>query len=709
MDAKKLHMNRGAGLLMLIFLLLFFLLVLRFLYIQWTGTVHGQSLTELAEAKHNKKGVLEGKRGTIYDQTGSVLAQDITAYKLIAMLKGDNHVEDKEQTAEKLATVLDMDADKILAKLNNEKAYQVEFGVAGNNLTKKQKEKITAMKLKGITFIDGKMRSYPNGNFASYVVGYAKPNDEGVLEGKFGLEQTLDSYLHDENGSISYEGDSHGLLLGNSEEKVKPAKNGDDVYLTIDQRVQSFLEDAMTKAAEHYDPSMLLGVVADPKTGKILAMSSRPSYDPNIRDITYFLNNPIAYAYEPGSTMKVFTLAAAVNEGVYQGSAYYQSGAYAVGGTQIRDHNNGVGWGSITFNEGVQRSSNVAFAIIAEKQLGFDRLRQYIHRFGLDEKTGIDLPGESGNTILFDKQIQKVTTAFGQGSTVTPIQQIQAATAIANNGKMMKPYVIDRIVDSETGKVAEQHRPQEVGEPITEDTAKKVRQLLETVVTAPTGTGGAYKIDGYSVAGKTGTAQIPGPDGRYMSGRENYIFSFLGMAPADDPQLLVYVAVKQPHLKDAETGATPLADIFKSVTKNSLQYLKVKPSVVKDTSKLAAKESIAVPALTGEALSDAKEKIESKGLRPIVLGEGSIVKQSPQAGDKVLKGERILLAGTNNKMPNLIGWSLRDVMNLANVLGLELKTSGKGYVTEQSIGEGIAVKKGDLLEVKLVPPDEGAQ
>lgn len=694
---------------MLVFLLLFFLLVLRFLYIQWTGTVHGQSLTELAEAKHNKKGVLEGKRGTIYDQNGSVLAQDITAYKLVAMLKGDNHVKDKEYTAQKLASVLDMDADKILERLNNKKAYQVEFGVAGKSLTKKQKEQITAMKLKGITFIDGKTRSYPNGDFASYVIGYARPNGEGVLEGQFGLEQTLDSYLHDENGSISYEGDPRGLLLASSEEKVKPAKNGDDVYLTLDQRVQGFLDNAMTKAAEQYDPSMLLGIVADPKTGKILAMSSRPSYDPNKRDITNYLNNPVAYAYEPGSTMKVFALAAAMNEGVYQGSAYYQSGTYAVGGTKIRDHNGGVGWGSITFDEGVQRSSNVGFAIIAEQQLGFDRFRQYIHRFGLDQKTGIDLPGESGNTILFEKQIQKVTTAFGQGSTVTPIQQIQAATAIANDGKMMKPYVIDRIVDSETGKVAEQHRPQMVGEPITEDTAKRVRQLLETVVTAPTGTGSAYKIDGYSVAGKTGTAQIPGSDGRYMSGREDYIFSFLGMAPADDPQLLVYIAVRQPHLKDTETGATPLSEIFKSVTKNSLNYLKVKPSIVKDTSKLAAQESITVPDSAGEALTDAKEKLESKRLRPILLGEGAVVKQSPQAGDKVLKGERILLAGTNNKMPNLMGWSLRDVMNLANVLGLELKTSGKGYVTEQSIGEGTAVKKGDLLEVKLLPPDEGAQ
>ena len=182
-------------------------------------------------------------------------------------------------------------------------------------------------------------------------------------------------------------------------------------------------------------------------------------------------------------------------------------------------------------------------------------------------KTNIDLSGEGSNTILFDQQIQQVTTAFGQGSTVTPIQLVQAATAIANDGKMMKPYAIDKIVDPITDKVKLEHKPEEVGKPVTKETAAQVRQLLERVVTSPKGTGTAYKIDGYSVGGKTGTAQIPDGKGGYMTGRQNYIFSFLGMAPMDDPQLVVYVAVKQPKLKDDENGAQPLADIFKYVTK----------------------------------------------------------------------------------------------------------------------------------------------
>ncbi|MFD3448039.1 penicillin-binding transpeptidase domain-containing protein [Microbacteriaceae bacterium 4G12] len=705
METKKFNMNKGAGLLMLIFSLLFFMLLLRFFYIQATGKVHGQKLSIWAGAKHNKTGVLEGTRGTIYDQTGKVLAQDTSAYKIVAILKGNDAVKDKEDTAKKLATVLDLKEDEILQRLNKPLG-QVEFGPAGNHLTRDQKEKIDKMKLKGIAFTEGKARVYPNGDFASYVIGYATPNDKDIMEGQFGLEQSLNKYLYAKDGKISYQGDSRGLSLGNGEEKVTPPKDGDNVYLTMDQHIQGYLEDAMDKAAQHYDPSMLIGIVADAKTGKILAMSSSPSYDPNKRDIKNFLNDPIAASYEPGSTFKIFNLAAAINEGVYNGQEYYQSGKYMVGNTAIKDHNGGDGWGSITFDEGVARSSNVAFAILAEQKLGFERFRQYIHKFGFDEKTGIDLPGEGINKILFDKRIEQVTTAFGQGSTVTPIQLVQAMTAITNDGKMMKPYMVDRIVDPITNKAIVQNKPEVVGKPITKDTAQKVRQLLETVVTSPKGTGGMYKIDGYPVAGKTGTAQIPDKNGQYMTGRENYIFSFLGMAPVQDPQLIVYVAVKQPKLKDGEFGSTPLADIFKTVTKDSLQYLKIKPSQVKNPEELVKNQSVTTPDVVGKTTEEGSTLLEKNGLRATILGQGFIEKQLPQAGDSVIQGDRILLAGANNSMPSVIGWSLRDVMNLANILELKLNTSGQGYVTEQSIPEGTPIKKGAQLDLKLEPPVE---
>ncbi|KDE48456.1 hypothetical protein DI43_04270 [Geobacillus sp. CAMR12739] len=221
--------------------------------------------------------------------------------------------------------------------------------------------------------------------------------------------------------------------------------------------------------------------------------------------------------------MKVFTLAAAINEGVYNGNETYRSGSYKVGPNTIRDHND-VGWGTITFNEGVQRSSNVAFSILVKEKLGEDRFLQYLHRFHFDRKTGIDLPNEAVGQIRYRYPIERITTGFGQGTSVTPIQQIQAATAIANDGKMMKPYVIEKVVDPDSGKVVLDHGPTVVGEPITAETARKVRAILETVVTSEHGTGRPYQINGYRVAGKTGTAQIPSASGGYLTGRENYSF-----------------------------------------------------------------------------------------------------------------------------------------------------------------------------------------
>lgn len=708
MKMSKIHTNKGAGHFMILVLLLFFVLFARFFYIQVTGTVKGEDLNELADDRHSKNGVLEANRGTIYDQTGHVLAQDTNSYRMVAALEGEDRVKDKEATASILAKHIDMSEEDILKQLNKDKS-QVEFGSAGKNLTKEQKEEIEDLNLPGISFVTEKARVYPNGDFAPYVIGFAKPNDEGIAEGKYGIEKSLDEYLRAENGSISYTGSNSGIAIEGGDVEVTPPKNGDNVYLTLDQHIQGFLEDAMREAEEHYDPSMLIGIVADPKTGQILAMSSKPSFDPNKGDIENYLNDPIANAYEPGSTMKIFTLAAAINEGVYNGQEYYQSGTYQVGDDVVRDHNNGNGWGSITFDEGVERSSNVAFAILEDQKLGPDLFRQYIHAFGLDEKTGIDLPGEGENTILFDQRIEQVTTAFGQGSTVTPIQLVQATTAIANDGKMMKPYVVDRVVDPIDNTVKMQHQPEEVGQPVTKETADHVRQLLEQVVTSPKGTGTMYQIDGYAVGGKTGTAQIPAENGGYMTGRENYIFSFLGMAPIDDPQLVVYVAAKQPKLKDDENGAQPTADIFKSVTKNSLEYLKIKPTEVKDPKKYTKEQEVDVPEVTGATMEEAKATLEKEKFRPVVLGEGKVKEQVPKAGEKTLKGDRVFLVGENPTMPNITGWALRDVMNLAEILQLDLEPSGTGYVTEQSIAEGTPLKAGSTLRVELVPPLEPQQ
>jgi penicillin-binding protein 2B len=714
---KNINMNRGAAILTLIFALLFFVLIIRFLYLQTTGEVNGEILAARAQEQYERKRGIEANRGSILDRRGEVIAQDTSTYTLVAVLddsmttspKQPKHVIEPEETAEKLAPLLHMEESEVSDILSKD-AFQVEFGSAGRNISHSLKVKIEKMNLPGIGFIRDTHRYYPNGTFASHIIGYAQREEESKnTVGMFGIEKSLDKYLHEKDGYKVYEGDKQGFKLPNGEEKIVAPDNGNNVYLTIDQKVQTFLEDAMNEAAEEYEPEKIIGIVADPKTGKILAMGQRPSFNPNVRDINNYYNDAVAYPFEPGSTMKIFTLAAAIEEGVFNRNELYQSGAYNVEGGRIRDHNK-TGWGTISFLEGVQRSSNVAMAILAKEKLGPDRFMQYMNKFGLNEKTGIDLPNEANGKFNYKYDIEKVTTAFGQGSTVTPIQQVQAATAIANGGKMMKPYIIDKIVDVDHDKVVKQNKPEVAGTPISEKTSKEVLDILETVVSSEKGTGRPYQIEGYEVAGKTGTAQIAGSDGKYLTGRDNYIFSFLGMAPKEDPELLVYIAVQQPELKDTETGSMPVSSIFNTVMKNSLQYLKIQPSeeALEQPKKTETEIGAEVPSFIGEDSASAEKLLKSNHVQPLILGSGNeIVAQYPEAGTNMIVNERVFLQ-TDGKvtMPDLKGWSSRDVMKLANFLDLDLKIKGNGYVVSQNLSENETVKENDQLMVKLESPKQ---
>ncbi|WP_243289973.1 penicillin-binding protein [Bacillus sp. FJAT-47783] len=707
---KNKNMNRGAAILSLIFALLFFVLFSRFFYIQATGKVDGQVLAVKAEEKYKNQVTLEASRGKILDRNGEVLAQDTSTFTVVAVLdeslttnsKQPRHVVDKEETARKLAPLLDMNEQEILSVLKKDRK-QVEFGAKGRNISFSKKQEIEALELPGIAFIRDTNRFYPNGDFASYIIGFAQ-REKNKTEGKLGVEKYLDKYLQESDGYVQYEKDHYGFKLPTSDEKIVAPDNGADVYLTIDQKIQTFLEDAMNEAAEEYNPKKMIAIVANPKTGEILAMSQRPSFDPNKRNIFNYYNDAISYPFEPGSTMKIFTLAAAINEGVYNGKEAFQSGSYPVKGSKpINDHNYGKGWGMIPFDEGVQRSSNVAFSILAKEKLGFESFYQYIERFGLTKKTGIDLPGEATSRINYKYERDKLSTAYGQASSITPIQQIQGATAVAGDGKMMKPFVIDKVVDPDTKKTILDHKPKVAGEPISKDTAKKVRDLLETVVSSENGTGQAFQIEGYEVAGKTGTAQIAGSDGRYLTGRENYIFSFLGMAPKDDPELLMYVAVQQPELKPTETGSAPVSFIFKTVMKNGLEYLQVKPDHQPKRKSSETDNGFSLQDYTNERVENVEKQMAKQNIEVITLGEGkTIIGQFPFPETRVIANEKLLLRTEGHaKMPNVIGWSLRDVLKLSTICDLNLRYEGKGYVTAQSIKAGSALKKGATLTIKL--------
>ncbi|RLQ95835.1 penicillin-binding protein [Falsibacillus albus] len=720
MKSNKVNRNVGAAVLFLIFGLLFFVLIVRFLTIQITGQVEGKALAAKAAHKYLRSEILDAKRGTIFDQNGEVIAEDTDSFSLVAILDKKmttdpdhpHNVVDPKMTAEKLSKYIDMSESEIYDILNKKGRFQVEFGSAGRDISVETKKKIEAEHLPGITFKRESKRFYPNGVFASHLIGYAQKEEDkdGKVKtiGKMGIEKSFNSILSGKDGTLQYDSDLWGYLLPNKKEMVKKPQNGSDIYMTLDKKIQTFLEDSMNQVEEKYKPKKMVAIVADPKTGKILAMSQRPTFHPSTREgiADNWHNLNVESQYEPGSTMKVFTLSAAVESGAFDPNERYQSGTYYVGKSPIRDHNWGAGWGKITYLEGVQRSSNVAFVKLLEK-MGDDTFKDYLNRFGFGQPTGIDLPNEASGNILFKYPIERATTAFGQGTTVTPMQMIQGMTAIANNGTMMKPYVVDKIVNPNTKEV-KKTQPEVAGHPIKPETAKKVRDILGTVVTAEHGTGHSYALDGYSVAGKTGTAQIPDPKtGKYMTGNDNYIFSFAGMAPKDDPQLIMYVAVQQPHLQQNEeglpdSGSVPVSMIFNPVMKSSLQYMNIKPE--KNISAKITK----VPDFKGQNIGSIPDNMKKDGIDLVKLGNGTtITEQLPAPGSNLLEGEKVVVK-TNGPMnlPNMTGWSKRDVLKVAELENLKLNTMGSGYVVSQNLKPDSPVVEGDHLVVNFMTPEQ---
>ena len=708
---KNRYMNVGATVLFFIFCLLLLIVSIRYFSIEITGKVKGKSISALAAQKYHYSDILTAKRGTIYDQNGNVLAEDETVYKMIAILdtKQPNHVADPEKTASKLSAYINLPEDKILSILKTKGRFQVEFGSSGNDLPPETKNKIDALKLPGIMFIGSTKRYHPNGILSSHLIGYTDSfqKDESFQQkGEMGIEEEFDKSLQGKSGTIKYNEDLWGTILPDSKAQINKPKNGEDIYLTIDNEIQISLEEAMNEVEKKYTPKNIIAIVADPKTGKILGMGQRPTFDLNTRDgiNNSWQNLSVEASYEPGSVMKIFTLAAAVQQNVFDPNEKYKSGKFYVKNvpSPIRDWNSGAGWGTISYLEGLQRSSNVAFSNLLDK-IGQDTFRTYLDRFHFGQPTNIGLPNETSGKILYKWPIEKYTTAFGQGTTVSAIQIIQAATAIANDGKMMKPYVVDKITDPNTGK-AQSTDPKVVGKPISADTAKQVRDYLRTVVTGKYGTGSIYDLPGYDVTGKTGTAQIPGPDGKYLTGNDNYIYSFIGMAPKDDPKLIVYVAVQQPHLNN-DSGSIPVQMIFNPVMKNSLEYLNIKPNNETKIENTPI-QAFEVPNLINSSLKESKSKLNKNGLQAIVLGKGNtVVAQSPKKLTSLLEGEKVILKTNGDiTMPDMKNWSRRDILRVSELLGLKVNLNGNGYLKGQSIPPNSIVKQGDTLTVNLAIP-----
>ncbi|AJD90908.1 penicillin-binding protein 2B [Jeotgalibacillus malaysiensis] len=710
---RKLKKNWGAYLLFTVFSALFFLLITRFLTLQITGEAEGRDLAAQAQAQYARSQILEAERGKILDRNGEVIAEDTQTYKIVAVLdenlttneENPRHVLDPEGTASTLAQYLDLSEAEILDILTQDRK-QVEFGTEGKDIPLEIKQQIEDAELPGIFFLQDLKRFYPNGIFSSHLIGYAQPeaNEDGLVKtvGQMGVERNLNKYLEGQNGKLSYETDARGFLLPGGEEAIQKAQDGHDVYLTIDKKIQTFLEDALSQVSDEYNPEKMFGVVADAKTGEILAMSQRPTFDPDTRVglSENWYNQIVESTFEPGSTFKTFSLAAAVEEGVFNPNATYQSGSYDVLGQKINDHNVS-GWGTISYLEGVQRSSNTAFAKLLE-QMGDDVYRNYLDQFGFGQQTGIDLPNEAPGNILYNYPIEKVTTIFGQGTTVTPLQMIQAETAIASDGKMKKPYVLSKVVNPETGEAVYEGESEVTGQPISSDTAAKVREYLASTVTSEVGTGQPFSIPGYEVSGKSGTAQIPDPEtGRYMTGRSNYLFSFIGMAPADDPELIVYIGIQQPDLPADEISSIPVSKVFNPVMLNSLKYRNIQPA------EAPMKESVPVEDYKDQSAAAVKEQLEGQGLKVEVIGNGDTIQTQSTVNNELIAGERLILVTDGDlTIPDFTGWSYRDVVRAAAAADLELNTNGTGFAVSQNLTADSVISAGQPLTVKFETPEE---
>ncbi|MGM0865418.1 MAG: peptidoglycan D,D-transpeptidase FtsI family protein [Bacillota bacterium] len=599
MNKKPPNMNRAGAILFCTFSLLFSIVFVRFLYIQVTGEIEGKNLAVEASNKYLQNHILKANRGTIFDRNDHVLAKDSPSYKIIAIIsesvtsnpKKPNHVVNKKRTADVLSKYINLEKTEIYKLLNKEGKFQVELGAGGKGITNEIKEKIEEEKLPGITFINTNRRSYPNGMFASHTIGLVqedvKSNGKLINEGIMGIEKSLNKHLAGIDGQLKYESDFWGYIVPDSEKNIIPPDNGDDVYLTIDENIQRILENSLQSVDSEYHPRKMFAIVSNPNTGEILAMAQRPSFNnetkEGIRDS--WSNFIVETSFEPGSTMKSFSLAAAVDSMVFDPNEYYKSGQFFVEGypSPIKDWNRGKGWGTITYLEGLQRSSNVAFINLLGK-IGKEKYLTYLKSLGFGNKTGINFENEAKGILQYNNPIERATTIFGQGSTVTALQMIQAESAIANGGNMMKPYVVSKIVDSDSNRIVKEFQPEVIRCPITKEAADKTREYLTSTVTSDIGTGRMFQIDGFRVSGKSGTAQIPDPKGKgYLTGSNEYLFSFLGMAPADDPELIVYVGVEKPDLQPNEIGSIPVSKVFIPVMKNSLKYLNhIQGEVIKE-------------------------------------------------------------------------------------------------------------------------------
>jgi len=687
---------------------LFFLFTIGFCLlggrIFWVQFVQGAELSAKAEQNRMRDVPVEAKRGTIYDRNGRELAISISADSVYAIPAEVCRTKRQEEVAQKLAQVLGMDQAKLLKKLTASSSFEW----IKRQITPEQAKQILDMKLPGIDLTEESRRFYPKGTLAAHVLGISGTDNTGLE----GIDNFYNDLVGGTKGRIVIEHDAAGRDIPEATHKYVAPVDGGNLVLTIDETIQYIVERELDKVFKERQAKSAAAVVMDPKTGEILAIASRPTFNPNSYNdapASSRRNFAINDAYEPGSTMKITTAAMAMEEGVVnESSEFYCSGYVKVGKETIGEANNKA-HGSQSFAQIVENSCNVSFVKVG-LDLGIDRYYKYLNAFGFGQLTGIDLPGEAKGILVPKeraKQIDLATMAMGQANAVTSLQLTTAVSAVANGGKLMKPHLLKQVLDK-NGKVIKTVEPEVVRQVISEKTAKELCVILEGEVT--NGTGKNAYIDGYHVGGKTGTAQKIAPNGGYLA--NEYVASFVGVAPSDDPRLVVMVVVDAPKGYPYYGGwvAAPAA---REIINDSLRYLEV-PLRQKNGEQVEVKEEqVIVPDVVNLPLSEALASINRRGLKVKVNGTGDIVwQQTPRAQSKLSKGSQVIInmspfekdkQNGEITVPDLQGKSMKEAARILAELGLHLLPEGYGISYEQSPAAGKIVTSGSTIKVRFQP------
>jgi len=723
---------------MLLFIILIFgligCMIASNVYVVTILGTHLNSQTDLDDYATNintQTTVLQAKRGYILDRNGNIIAQDNESYTLVAVVKDIRqsqketaaYVVDQAKTAEMLAPILKAPVAYILDKLTSAASagkFQTLFGSYGNNLTLAQKKAIDALAMSGLVFQTTITRNYPLGPFASHLIGFSQfvivtgeNGEELEMIGKMGLELIYNESLLGTNGKQEITVDRNGYVLPGSKVIKVDAINGNDVILTLDKSIQETLEATMKQSLAQFSGDQAWGAVMEISTGKVLAWGQAPSFDPNNINITDYTNLGAQYAFEPGSTMKAITYAAAIDAGVYNGSATFDSSSFRMGiknGLPIRvkvnesaveviNNSNHKNWGIISFDTGFVYSSNVGIASLLTTSLSADTFKSYIEAFGFLKKVATDGLPETIGQMSFKYPIEKLTPGFGQGVTVTMLQMMQAYSAIFSDGTMIKPYFIEQIRNAYTKEVLYQGSTTVAGSPIKATTAKKMQALMYKVVYDERGTGKNYAIPEVNIIAKTGTAQVA-IDGTYSTGKT--LFSVMLALPAENPQIMIYYAFQGNYTNRAHIDTAAITQLIRKVALTYNLHKPTDPTVNPVLSQSVI--SVTIPALVNHTTAYAMQKLLPLKTPILMIGSGTtVIAQYPSADTVALSNQRVFLVCDTSQisMPDMIGWSRKDVQAFLTLTHFTGEISGEGNVVSQSIPVSSILSQEAVIQVTL--------